>query len=146
MIDLARVEAAMQASITALKWEYTNTLVTRLTPGIISSTQCVCVCYTHHAKSSTRMCPRFTSIRVTLPQFPHSLHHIMHWDTVYATLWYVLFYAAASLDKLQVDMDGRSVPLTQLAQIGMPNPNTIILNMATYPQVAICYDQATPGA
>ena len=61
----------------------------------------------------------------------------MHWDTVYATLWYVLFYAAASLDKLQVDMDGRSVPLTQLAQIGMPNPNTIILNMATYPQVYV---------
>lgn len=34
VIDLARVEAAMQASLTALKWEYTNTLVTRITPGI----------------------------------------------------------------------------------------------------------------
>lgn len=33
VIDLPRVEAAMQAAITALKWEYSNTLVTRLTPG-----------------------------------------------------------------------------------------------------------------
>ena len=39
VIDLSHVEAAMQASITALKWEYTNTLITRLTPGV-----CVCVC------------------------------------------------------------------------------------------------------
>ena len=35
VIDLARMEAAMQASITALKWEYTNTLITRITPGIL---------------------------------------------------------------------------------------------------------------
>lgn len=35
VIDLARVEAAMQAAITALKWEYSNTLVTRLTPGTL---------------------------------------------------------------------------------------------------------------
>ena len=34
VIDLSRVEAAMQASITSLKWEYTNSLVTRLTPGL----------------------------------------------------------------------------------------------------------------
>ena len=33
VIDLARVEGAMQAAITALKWEFSNTLVTRLTPG-----------------------------------------------------------------------------------------------------------------
>lgn len=34
VIDLGRVEAAMQAAITALKWEYAYTLVTRLTPGV----------------------------------------------------------------------------------------------------------------
>ena len=33
VIDLARVETSMQAAITALKWEYSNSLVTRLTPG-----------------------------------------------------------------------------------------------------------------
>ena len=33
VIDLAKVESSMQAAITALKWEYSNTLVTRLTPG-----------------------------------------------------------------------------------------------------------------
>ena len=35
VIDLGRVEAAMQAAITALKWEFSNTLVTRLTPGTL---------------------------------------------------------------------------------------------------------------
>lgn len=72
VIDLARVEAAMHAATTALKWEYANTLVTRLTP--------------------------------------------------------------ASLDKLHVDMNGQSVPLRELGQVGMPNPNTLILNMSSYPQ------------
>lgn len=35
VLDLPRVEAAMQASIAALKREYTHNLVTRLTPGAI---------------------------------------------------------------------------------------------------------------
>ena len=39
VIDMKQVEAAMSNSITALKWEYTNTLVTRLTPGVSSSSQ-----------------------------------------------------------------------------------------------------------
>ena len=39
VIDLEHVEAAMSNAITALKWEYTNTLVTRLTPGVSSSYQ-----------------------------------------------------------------------------------------------------------
>lgn len=34
VLDLPRIEAAMQASITALKREYTHNLVTRLTPGV----------------------------------------------------------------------------------------------------------------
>ena len=41
VIDLARVEMAMQAAFTSLKWEYTNTLVTRLTPGAID------ICYSN---------------------------------------------------------------------------------------------------
>ena len=34
VIDLSHTEAAMQASVTALKKEYTINLVTRLTPGL----------------------------------------------------------------------------------------------------------------
>ncbi|CAI8034899.1 Ribosome-recycling factor, mitochondrial, partial [Geodia barretti] len=72
VIDLSHTEAAMQASVTALKKEYTINLVTRLTP--------------------------------------------------------------ASLDSLYVDVEGQSVPLRQLGQSGMPNPNTLVLNLASYPQ------------
>jgi hypothetical protein len=37
VIDLSHTEAAMQASVTALKKEYTINLVTRLTPGLCVS-------------------------------------------------------------------------------------------------------------
>jgi hypothetical protein len=47
---------------------------------------------------------------------------------------------AASLDSLYVDVEGQSVPLRQLGQAGMPNPNTLVLNLASYPQVIAAYN------
>ena len=42
----------------------------------------------------------------------------------------------ASLDKISVEIDGVSYQLKQVAQLGMPNPQTIVINMASYPQVS----------
>ena len=42
---------------------------------------------------------------------------------------------AASLDKVSVEVDGEWYQLKQVAQIGMPSPQTIVINMASHPQV-----------
>ena len=41
----------------------------------------------------------------------------------------------ASLDKVSVEIDGENYQLKQVAQIGMPNPQMIVINMASYPEV-----------
>lgn len=35
IINLDKVESAMEAAINALKYEYTNSIITRITPGTI---------------------------------------------------------------------------------------------------------------
>lgn len=50
-------------------------------------------------------------------------------------LMHKIHLITASLDKLHVDMNGQNVPLKQLGQVGMPNANTLTLNMTSYPQV-----------
>ena len=44
-------------------------------------------------------------------------------------------YHAASLDKISVEVEGQRYSLKQVAQVGMPNPQTILLNMSAYPEV-----------
>lgn len=39
-----------------------------------------------------------------------------------------------SIDALQVNLDGNEYTLQELAQIVRKNPNTVILNLATFPQ------------
>ena len=41
----------------------------------------------------------------------------------------------ASLDKVNVEVEGQTYPLKKIAQLGMPNPQTIMINMAAYPDV-----------
>ena len=41
----------------------------------------------------------------------------------------------ASLDRVTVEVEGQQVPLRQMGQISMPNSQTLIINMASYPQV-----------
>ncbi len=40
-----------------------------------------------------------------------------------------------SLDKITVDIEGQAYPLKAVAQLGMPNPQTIVVNMSAYPEV-----------
>lgn len=40
----------------------------------------------------------------------------------------------ASLERISVDVDGQSYPLKQIAQLGMPNHQTILINMSAYPE------------
>lgn len=44
---------------------------------------------------------------------------------------------AASLERISVDVDGQSYPLKQIAQLGMPNHQTILINMSAYPEVTL---------
>lgn len=46
-----------------------------------------------------------------------------------------LFIFTASLDKISVEMEGHTYSLRQIAQLGMPNPQTIVINMSAYPEV-----------
>ena len=41
----------------------------------------------------------------------------------------------ATFDKITVEIDGKSYQLKEVGQLGMPNPQTIIINMASYPKV-----------
>lgn len=43
----------------------------------------------------------------------------------------------ASLDKISVEIEGQTYPLKQIAQLGMPNPQTILVNMSAYPDVTL---------
>ena len=36
-----------------------------------------------------------------------------------------------------VEMEGEQVPLRQVGQIGMPNPQMLLINMSSYPQVGL---------
>ena len=49
----------------------------------------------------------------------------------------LILHFAASLDKITVEIDGENFQLKQVGQIGIPNPQTIIINMSSYPQVQI---------
>ncbi len=41
----------------------------------------------------------------------------------------------ATLDRVMVDVEGQKYPLKQMAQIGMPNPSLIVINLSSFPQV-----------
>ena len=47
----------------------------------------------------------------------------------------LVFLPSASLDRLMVEVEGEQVPLRQVGQIGMPNPQMLQINMSSYPQV-----------
>ena len=36
IINLDKVESSMEAAVNALKYEYTNSIITRITPGVVS--------------------------------------------------------------------------------------------------------------
>lgn len=59
-------------------------------------------------------------------------------------------HLAASLDRVMVEMKGEQVPLRQVGQISMPNPQMLLINMSSYPQVGrqtVCgYSQAPVSA
>ena len=44
-------------------------------------------------------------------------------------------FILATFDKMTVKIDGESYQLKAVGQLGMPNPQTIVINMAAYPQV-----------
>ena len=44
---------------------------------------------------------------------------------------------AGSLDKVSVQIEGQTYPLKKVAQLGMPNPQTIAINMSAYPEVGV---------
>ncbi len=41
----------------------------------------------------------------------------------------------ATLDRVMVEVEGERYPLKQIAQLGMPNPSLIVINLSSYPQV-----------
>ena len=51
----------------------------------------------------------------------------------------------ASLDSVSVEIEGQSYPLKQVAQLGMPNPQTILINMSAYPEVTFSWGMNIPG-
>ena len=54
VIDLERIELSMEAAVDALKYEYTNSIITRITPGV----KAVCyVCMYAHTHTHTQMHP-----------------------------------------------------------------------------------------
>lgn len=101
VVDLEKLEASMQATLKSLKWDYSNTITARVTPG-------VAIDGGHFINKSEGM-----------------NHEI------------VLCIPLASLDRVTVDMEGQQVPLRQVGQISMPNSQTLIINMASYPQVLL---------
>ena len=48
-----------------------------------------------------------------------------------------LYNTAASLDRITVEIDGHTYPLKQIGQLGMPSPQTILVNMSAYPEVSL---------
>ena len=49
----------------------------------------------------------------------------------------MIVFPSATFDKITVEIDGENYQLKAVGQLGMPNPQTIIINMASYPQVKI---------
>lgn len=77
VIDMVELSSSMDRAVNALKWEFTNSIIARLTPAV--------------------------------------------------------------LDQLQMDSQGRQVPLKQIGQVTMPNQQTIIINLTAQPEVACCF-------
>lgn len=52
-------------------------------------------------------------------------------------VFFFVCVCVASLDKISVEIEGQTYPLKQIAQLGMPNPQTLLVNMSAYPEVRI---------
>lgn len=102
VVDLEKLEASMQATLKSLKWDYSNTITARVTPG-------AAIDGGHFINKSEGM-----------------NHEIV-----------LCISSLASLDRVTVDVEGQQVPLRQVGQISMPNSQTLIINMASYPQVLL---------
>ena len=50
-------------------------------------------------------------------------------------LFILYIVTIATLDRVNVEVEGQSYSLKQVAQIGMPNPSMMVINLASYPQV-----------
>ncbi|KAL5466894.1 hypothetical protein EMCRGX_G031052 [Ephydatia muelleri] len=83
LVDLEKVTKSMTAAVSSLKWEYTNTVVSRVTPAIV--------------------------------------------------------------EKLTVAVEGQQVPLGQLGQVGLLNPQTVVINLAGSPQSVDAVVQSLRG-
>ena len=51
----------------------------------------------------------------------------------------LVYLFSDSLDKITVEVEGQTYPLKKVAQLGMPNPQTIHVNMSAYPEVSYYY-------
>ena len=49
----------------------------------------------------------------------------------------LLLPTTATLEHVTLEMEGKAVPLRQLAQFGMPNQQMLVVNMASHPQVCL---------